>query len=364
MDYFKKYSSNTLAGSGNQLYFYTENESSVHKCRVFYKIFSEGIYKYSFLFSNTIDSTYGSGEQSNKNMVVDSWHITEARVGVTNYCDESRFKEPFLFEILTFDGNFEKKVNPGELFASDPVELCFKSNEYICLELMFSGRMIPYHEESIIPSFVYDNGEWLPSKLHPFAAMIGTDRKIKKKIAFLGDSITQGIGTPVNSYAHWNSVLANIIGKDYSYWNLGLGFGRADDAASNGIWLYKAMQNDIVFVCYGVNDIFQGYTSDTIKNNIQTIVDKLKQAGITVIVQTVPPFDYDEMYQKIWRDVNDYIVNELKNADLIFDCAEFLAESENEPYKAKYGGHPNEEGCRIWGEKLAKKVLEENILSI
>ena len=143
--------------------------------------------------------------------------------------------------------------------------------------------------------------------------MIGVDRKAQKRIAFLGDSITQGIGTSVNSYAHWNAVFAEKLGSDYSYWNLGLGYGRADDAASDGIWLFKAKQNDIVFVCFGVNDILQGYNADEIKKNLQLIVDKLHEAGIVVIVQTVPPFDYSPEHQIIWDNVNNFIVNNFNN---------------------------------------------------
>ena len=41
---------------------------------------------------------------------------------------------------------------------------------------------------------------------------------------------------------------------------------------------------DIVFVCYGVNDIIHGYSTDAIKKNLKTIVDKLHERGICVIM--------------------------------------------------------------------------------
>jgi lysophospholipase L1-like esterase len=188
--------------------------------------------------------------------------------------------------------------------------------------------------------------------------MVGIERDAKKKIAFLGDSITQGIGTPVNSYEHWNAVLAGLLGDEYAYWNLGLGFGRADDAASDGAWLYKAKQNEIVFVCYGVNDILKGYSADDIKKNLQTVVDKLHACGIYVIIQTVPPFNYSEVHRVKWQDVNGFIRNEIKNADLVFDCVECLKKSSDEPHMAKYGGHPDSYGCKVWGEALFKAVAE------
>ena len=357
MEYFKSYCSNTLAGSGNQFFFHNENVQQTKSCTL-YKVTNGGEYPYSFLFSNTIDSTYSNGAISYKNLVIEKWIIEEMRVGVCPKCDEKSFKYPKDMKQVLFSGQKQKVVTPAELFCTDPVILNAKSGEYVCVEIVFSGNIIPYHEESIIPSFVYHNGEWVASKKHPFVSMVGVHRPVKKKIAFLGDSITQGIGTPVNYYEHWNAVLANLLGNEYAYWNLGLGYGRADDGASDGVWLYKAKQNDIVFVCYGVNDIIQGYTASEIKKNLQTIVDKLNSLGIQVIIQTIPPFNYSKEHCEIWQEVNNFIKHQLKNADLVFDCVKYLAKSDSEPHIAKYGGHPNSDGCIVWAQALFKALNE------
>ncbi len=363
MDYFKKYTSNTLAGSGNQIFFCPEDENKIQKCRIFYKIFCGGRYNYSFLMSNIIDGTFADGSISHKNIVVDEWRICEAKIGISDACNEQGFDEPRELYPVLFGESREKTVAPGEFFCSAPSELDVKKDQYICIELSFKGGMIPYHEESIIPSFVFDNGAWIPSKKHPFLSMLGVDRAVKKRIAFLGDSITQGIGVDVNSYKHWNVVVAQKLGCEFSYWNLGLGYGRADDAASDGAWLYKAKQNDLVVVCFGVNDINRDYDAKTIKKNLQTIVDKLYERNIEVIIQTVPPFDYSPERAEVWREVNDFILYECKNVKMRFDCVALLAKSDDEPHKAKYGGHPNEEGCRIWGESLAEAMLNSKLLN-
>lgn len=357
MEYFKKYSSNTLAGSGNQFFFHNENKQQTRSCTL-YKITNAGEYPYSFLFSNTIDSTYSNGAISHKNLVIDAWTIERMLVGVCSRCDEKSFEYPQNMKQVLFGGQKQKVVNPAELFCTDPVTLNAKNGEYICVEIVFSGNIIPNHEESIIPSFIFDDGEWIASKKHPFVSMVGIEKPAKKKIAFLGDSITQGIGTPINSYEHWNAVLANLLGNEYAYWNLGLGFGRADDAASDGIWLYKAKQNEIVFVCYGVNDILQGYSADIIKKNLQTIVNKLHNSGTRVIIQTIPPFDYSKEQCGKWQETNDFIKYELKNAELVFDCVKYLAKNESEQHMAKYGGHPNSDGCKMWGEALFEAITE------
>ncbi len=362
MEFFEKYVSNTIAGSGNQSYFISEDENALQKGRVLYKIFAGGEYEYSLLFSNIIDSTFADGTHSHKNLIVDAWTIVEARVGITPYCDAKTVEEPAVMHTLTFGGKTRKDVAPGEFFASDPITLAPKKNEYLCLEISFKGRMIPYHEETLLPTFVFDGEKYIPSNRHPFASMIGCTRKVEKRVGFLGDSITQGLGTRINAYHHWNAVAAENIGDKYAYWNLGLGYGRADDAASDGAWLFKAKQNDVIVLCYGVNDIFRGFTTEQIKKNLTTIIDILHANGIKVVLQSVPPFDYSGAYIDMWSDVNAYIRGTLNGrADMFFDAAKYLSKSEDEPHMARYNGHPNADGCLIWGEALSaelKKFLE------
>ncbi len=357
MDYFKNYVSNTLAASGNQSYYVNADPDKVYKSRVCYKVFCGSEYNYSVLFSNIIDSTYSNGSFSHRNLVIDSWKIHRMRIGVTDYCDKETVNEPYCMYNVTFNGKEEKTVNPGEFFSTDAVRLSPKSGEYICIELEFSGKTIPYHEQSLVPSFIFEGGKWIFSKQHPFPSMLGCNRSTKSRIAFWGDSITQGSGTEINSYAHWNSVVAENIGTDYSFWNLGLGFGRADDAASDGAWLFKAKQNDIVAVCYGVNDILQGYSEEEIKHSLDTIVDKLNAYGIKIIVQTVPPFDFQDEKLDIWNNVNNYIRKELaERVEFVFDCTKILGKSEKELNFAKYGGHPNADGHKIWGDEFSASL--------
>ena len=82
----------------------------------------------------------------------------------------------------------------------------------------------------------------------------------------------------------------------------------------------------------------------------------LKKAGITVILQTVPPFDYAESIRPAWNDVNGYIKNVLSlEADAVFDVVPILGERER-PYMAKFGGHPNARGHKLWAEALAPVI--------
>lgn len=368
MKYFETFTSNTLAGSANQHFF--ESDGSIITGRVFYKIFKEGTFNYSILFSNILDSTYGKGDVSHKNLVCDEWTIFEARVAKwsknTDFSDMFDGENPNRinnvsaeFTTLTFDSSIRKDVAPGEFFSSDPITLSFEKGEYLCLEITFSGKMIPYHEESMLPVFRKTENGWEYNRKMPFASMIGCDREVKARIAFLGDSITQGIGAGYNTYKHWNAVFSEKLGDEYAFWNLGIGYARASDLASDGAWGYKAKQNDIVFVCYGVNDILQRHTEEEIKKDVYTIVSNLKKQGKKVILQTIPPFDYSEDGAAKWKRLNEFIMSELsREVDFVFDNSQVLGLNSETPWKHKYGAHPSAEGCIKWGEALYNAIGE------
>lgn len=347
------YYSNTLAPSSNQSWF--KGDGTIQKGRIFYKIFAGGTYNYSFMFTNTVDSTYSDGSHSKCNLICDTWEILSLNVyvadGISNSLKESEKK------CVLFNGNISKTVIPGEIFYSDTIELSFKKGEYLCLEIEFKGDgKIPYMEELIISSFIYRDENWVAERKIPLAASILCDRKIDKRIAFFGDSITEGIGVNHNSYNWWCSQIAELTGEKYGYWDIGIGFGRAHDAASKGAWLNKALMCDTVAVCFGVNDICQGFNEDIIKNNIDTIVTELKNAGKNVILFTIPPFDYNESREEIWRSVNNYIKNNLSKEVKVYDVVPIWGYEAPNDHKAKYGGHPNEQGSTLLAHDFVSKI--------
>lgn len=355
MNYFEKYVSNTLGASGNQTYFISDN--TPQKGRVFYKAFVGGEYEYSFLFTNKLDSTFADGSHSQANYECRNWHIIKATAMIVDK-KESCLNEPKFKQIqaLHFANNEQKYIIPGEIFNSDPVSLTCEKDDYICLEIEFQGTEIPYFEEIIIPTFRYENGKWVENKQTPISCMVGINRSVEKRIGFLGDSITEGIGVPMNSYLHWNACIANIIGEKYSYLNLGIGFGRANDAATKDIWLEKAKKMDAVTVCFGVNDIGHGYSEETIKCNLKSIVDELKRSNVRVILFTIPPFGYEKETKEKWYRINKYIKTELSEIAEIYDICAILCDKEPNDNIAKFGGHPNEEGCMLVARDFVDKI--------
>ncbi|MBE6674625.1 MAG: hypothetical protein E7596_05925 [Ruminococcaceae bacterium] len=356
-NYFKKYVSNTLASTQNQLYFISDGTKQ--KGRVYLKAFSSGLYEYSFLFEDSIDSTYADGSVSKVNETCGGWTIHSAKLLIceNDYAGDLYEKiEPKKAVELTFNGKKEKQVNAGEIFCSDPVSINIDKSEDWYLEIEFSGSKIPYFEEIVVPTKRFVDGEWVTDKKVPVPSMVGVARQVEKKIAFLGDSITEGIGTDCGSYEHWNAKIAEIIGEKYSYWNLGIGFARAADAASNGAWLNKAKQMDVVTICLGVNDMGSGYSATEIKCNLESIVRILQDNKVRTILFTVPPFDYQGDEIEKWKSINSYILNNLSKITEVYDVVPVWGDKAPNVQHAIYGGHPNAQGCLALALDFIEKI--------
>ncbi len=359
------YVSNTLASTANQNFFVSDGKE--HKARVYIKIFKGGKYEYKVSYANTVDSTYADGKHSFCNKKLKAWDILGLKAGRVSSCGISECTEPSGFTEILFCGKTAITVPEGGFVTSD--SFCFEAekDEYMCIEITYKGEEIPCHSEISVPTFVYENGEWISSdsiKLNasevPVPSFVGCMREVKTKIAYLGDSITQGIGADKNSYLHWTAVLSELLGEDNAYYNLGIGFARSSDAASNGVWLSKTGDSDWVVLCLGVNDILHGKTKEETCGNLEKTVTLLKKEGIKVVIQSVPPFDYPENYIEAWNFINSYIENKLAPiCDGYFDNRRVLSKSKEEPHKTLYGGHPNNEGGEKWGRALCEYIKTE-----
>ena len=358
MKYFDCFTSATAAGSGSQNWFLTEDPEKPLTSRLYYKLSRPVRGEMSLLYSNTIDSTYSDGSHSNAGFVPGAWRILGLRAGLVKEAGMEKAEEPAAFCTLRFNGKADREVNPGELFCCDPFPLEAPKGAYLCIEMTFSGARIPCHTESLLPAFrLGEDGRFYHCTDVPFPCMLGMTRGGEKRIGMLGDSITQGIGTEPNSYANFAALVQEALGEDVAVWNLGLGFGRAADAAQNGMWLYKARQNDVVCVCYGVNDLFQTRDAETLKKNLARIVRLLKAEGVKVLLQTVPPFDYAPEFREMWTDVNRFIGNVLaREADGLLDVVPILCKSPEQPYASAYGAHPDARGNALWAAALAEKL--------
>ncbi len=351
-DFTSRFTTATFGASGNQYAFTSDGKE--HTGIIWYKFCRSGEYDFSLLYSNTMDSTFGNGSESVCNFVCDNWEILSLS---TAFSEKIQDPARLDFTQLFFDGKPGKKIGAEDVFFNtDPVKIKSVKDEFICIKITFRGSRIPCHEESILSSFLIENGELVSSKRLPFPSMLGIDAHAAKRLCFLGDSITQGIGVPVDSYKHYTALISEKLPPCIACWDLGLGYARANDAATNGVWLSKVKTNTHAVICLGVNDINQGYGADAVISALDKTVDALKSAGLKVLVQTVPPFDYNPENKQKWLKINNHIKTvSAEKADMIFDCVPVLG-CGDDLRTAKFGGHPGEEGCRLWADALYPEI--------
>lgn len=351
------YVSDTLAGNANQTLLISENPDAVQCGLVFIKVFGGGSLPRIFGYQGIIDSTYADGKVSKCNDVCAPWKINSLGYTVTD-TPEPAEAEKNGFLPLTFDGKTSRVISGEKQVFTDPVEINAGKGRYICLKTEFSGEKIPFHPENITAIYTKGkDGTWSLSPRVPLPVFTGVKRKVKKRIAFIGDSITQGIGTDFNSYRNYAALAADKIGAGYAYWNLGIGYSRAADAAADGVWLERAKQNDIITVCFGVNDIFDEGSAEQICANLLKITSLLQRAGLKVLIQTVPPFEYEGVHLEKWLKVNSFIRTELsQRADGFLDAAEFLGDGGGNSPVPVYGCHPDNNGNTVWAEKLVPEI--------
>ncbi len=362
--FYQKYSSATHAACGTQTLFRSEGDPRTG--RVYNKLYVEGTFEFSLLYSNITDSTFGDGANTVRNMPGEPWRILGASLFVSRSSDPN--EDNVSRVVLRFGGESVKDVAPGEIFTTDPVSLTVKKGDYLGVEMTYSGSLLPCHRESIVPIFRKTPEGWIPDPYFPVPSMTGCSRAVSARVCFWGDSITQGIGTPNDSYSHYAARTAEIIGSEkIAYWNIGLGWARADDAATGGVWMERALNNDIVSVCFGVNDLYNGFHGEEVINNLTKIVSSLRKSGCSVLVQTLPPFGDDLEFERNRQLVNRLILNNTElGADAVFDCGAILG-NPSAPHLAQYGDHPNSEGCGLWAEALApvlKKLISSRIGSL
>ncbi|MBR2284282.1 MAG: SGNH/GDSL hydrolase family protein [Ruminococcus sp.] len=353
------YLSNTFISTGNNDLIY-EAENITY--RAYLPVEEYGELEYKFYFSNTVDSTYGKGKRAYVSEPGGEYFISGAFIadGGASPDDEITNYTP-----VTFSGETEKAVSSGETYWSDSVVFDVPEGHYLVWEWTITGENIPVNAMSQLTktgTVIEGQDELGYCDQIPLPQLIGAKRDVKLKVAAIGDSITQGCQTEYMAYEFWAARIAQELGEDYSFYNCGLGYSRASDAATDGDWLERASNADTVIVAFGTNDIVSGEyggnggnTAAEIEEWLGDIVGVLKEKGCEVIVFTAPPQDYNENLEAVRAELNgDLPAFCAEHGAYLFDFASLLCDPET-PAAAKYGGHPNGEGGAI----VAEAFMEE-----
>ncbi len=355
---FSEYPSNTVISTGNNA---RVNKAESITYRAYFPVESYGELEYKFYFSNEIDSTYNTGMPVHVGAETGEYTIESARIadGGTSTDDEiTSYTE------VTFDGEGTREVSSGEQFWSDAVSFSLEEGHYLVWEWTITGTMIPATNMSDLTSTTSsEDGETFNyCNEIPLPQLIGAKRDVTLNVAAIGDSITQGCMTDFMAYESWAMQISQKLGSDYSFWNCGLGWARASDAATDGDWLERASSADVVIVAFGTNDISSGEyggdggnTAEEIDAYLRTIVERLNESGCSVAVFNSPPQDYEGDTEDVRTELNETLkdtCNEL--GAYYFDFASYLCD-EDTPATAKYGGHPNGEAGGIVSDAFVEE---------
>jgi lysophospholipase L1-like esterase len=329
---------------------------------------------YRFWVSNVRETTRGETCARLANTPGGFWRIDGAFLadGGTRR-DGALYGEPVP---VPFGGSLVKDVTPDEEFLSDEVTLDLPEGH----DLAFSWTVtrlqeapsIPCTQESILAAYGKSGGGAVDRSADGFAidfngrcalpSLFLRRAPSGRVIAFLGDSITQGYGTGEGREMFWAAQVMKRLPAGYNALNLGSGWARAYDAASDGAWLRRAKAADEVVICLGINDIGAcGRSSEEITKDLTEIVQMLKAANpeMRVFLFTLPPIDFGGDQLSVWRSVNDWIRGGNAPGAEVFDTVPVLGRSApnehlvREEYRFALNAHPNARA----GEVLARAFL-------
>lgn len=354
---FTTYVSNTVVSTGNN--FYIEKAENI-TYRAYLPVEQYGELEYKFFFTNTVDSTYAKGKNAFVGKDGGAYTVSNAVIadGGTSTEDEITNRTP-----VTFGGKETKEVAADESYWSDPVTMNIPEGHYMVWEWTVSGEGIPCNKMASLTSTASSaDGETFQfCDEIPLPQLIGAKRDVKHTVAAIGDSITQGCQTEQMKYEFWASKISTQLGSDVAFFNCGLGWARASDAASNENWLSRVSQYDTVIVAFGTNDIVSGKyggkksTAEEIEGYLDTIVSYLTEKGCDVILFNAPPQDFKETNEGIRTALNEKIPSIAEKYGAKFFDFSALLSTEDEPGKAVYGGHPNGEGGTVVADAFVKQ---------
>ncbi|WP_238652615.1 SGNH/GDSL hydrolase family protein [Paenibacillus piscarius] len=317
-------------------------EAFTHTYRTYIRLRENGRLTLKFWHSNAVDSTWDQGAEARGSEPGGEWSIEAAYVADGGTMPDGSVV-PGSQVPVTFGGELSRRVEPGGQFWSDEAVVELPEGHLLAftwtLKTAGPGKSFPFNVEGMLVSG-YDAPGTLAAqetaagfsasdKLQVLPSFLGYKKLVAKRLVLLGDSITQGVRTAKDQYAHWAARIAEGLGTEYGVWNIGSGWGRAYDVAKDGPWLHKAQQGDEVLIVLGVNDLDIGQrTADELLGDLAYIISRIKEAQpeTTVTLSTVPPFNFADEWETHWRKVNDCIrTSPPAGVDRVFDMAAVLS---------------------------------------
>jgi len=176
----------------------------------------------------------------------------------------------------------------------------------------------------------------------------------KKTILFFGDSLTAGYGiTPEQAFPNLIQQKIDEKGLNYNVVNAGLSGETSAGGVARIDWVLK-QPVDIFVLELGANDGLRGLELSQTRENLQTIIDKLKaknpRVKIVIAGMMVPP-NMGEAYAQPFEQIFPDLAKK-NNARLVPFLLEGVGGDPN--LNQPDGIHPNVEGHKIVADNVWK----------
>lgn len=181
----------------------------------------------------------------------------------------------------------------------------------------------------------------------------GVEHKMLERDATIlafGDSLTYGFGASEDE--SYPSVMARKTGLHII--NAGLN-GETTSESLHRLPLYLAQNPEFVILCIGGNDILQKVPKQIIKQNIQKMVEMIKQSGAEMLLVAVPELDsFGFGVLDIYAEIADEY--EIFLEDDVLSHIELRRE-----LKSDYI-HPNAKGYEMMADAFIKVLKDNGVL--
>ena len=176
-----------------------------------------------------------------------------------------------------------------------------------------------------------------------------------QKIALFGDSLMSGFG--LEKKFHLSTILEkNLKEKGFDVNVINASVSR--DTTSGGLnrleWLLEKRDIDFVILCLGANDMLRGIKPSLIKQNLNKIIEILKERNVTILLagmlsQETLGNEYKKKFDSIYPELAKKF--QISFLPFLLDGVALNAE-----LNLNDGKHPNQKGIKIISKNLEKKL--------
>ena len=177
-----------------------------------------------------------------------------------------------------------------------------------------------------------------------------TSTPLQKKIIFLGDSLTEGLGVEKNK-AYPALIQEKIINEKLNYQVINSGVsGSTTASALNRVKWLMSSKPDVIVLALGANDGLRGLPVNESEKNLQAAIDLITNNKIKIILLGVlmPP-NYGKKYTDDFKKMYLQLARKNKINLIPFILDEVAG---NPKLNQADGIHPNETGHQVIAEKL------------